>query len=365
MKSQLFQLILLFLFSLSSFEAVLPDGGPAGRVYDGPYIFKLNSKLKVRWISDNIMKSENLSPEKYSAFKTKFHLLCNYKDLTDSYLLKSDYSQSYDGVDSISVISDIHGAYNTYINLLKASGIIDENLNWKYGKGHLVVLGDIFDRGDKVTEVLWHLFGLEKQASEAGGMVHVMLGNHELLVLSKDLRYMNEKYVKVEGITKETYSDLYSENSVLGNWLRSKPIVVTINNILFVHGGLSIEMVRKNINISQINKTFKEKIVGKDNEEVCADPELLFLSDTYGPLWYRGYFNDKSFSETRLDSILSYYKTKSIVVGHTTLKEIRSLYNTKIFAVDAGIMNDEPGEMLIYKNGLFYKGYITGIRVKL
>lgn len=364
MKSKLFQLILFLLFSLTSF-AVLPDGGPADKVNDGPYIFNLNGKLKAKWIKNDILKSENLNPEKYSDFITRFNLPCSYKDLIDSYMIKSDFSQSYEGVDSISIISDIHGEYKSYLNLLKASGIIDENLNWRFGKGHLVVLGDIFDRGDKVTEVLWHLFGLEKQALEAGGMVHVMLGNHELLVLSKDMRYMNEKYVKVEKITKAKYSDLYSENSVLGNWLRSKPIVVTINNILFVHGGLSIEMVRKNINISQINKTFKEKIVGKDTEEVCADPELLFLSDTFGPLWYRGYFTDSSFSETRLDSILSFYKTKSIVVGHTTLKHITSLYNTKIIAVDAGIMHNQPGEMLIYKNGSFYKAFVTGVRVKL
>ena len=89
--------------------------------------------------------------------------------------------------------------------------------------------------GDMVTEILWHLYSLEKQAARAGGMVHYILGNHELMVLDEDLRYINEKYKQVEAISGIKYSDLYSENSVLGKWLRSKPVMVTINNIIFVH----------------------------------------------------------------------------------------------------------------------------------
>ena len=238
-------------------------------------------------------------------------------------------------------------------------------LNWNFGKGHLVVLGDIFDRGTMVTEVLWHLFGLEKQAAEAGGMVHILLGNHELLVLDKDISYINEKYKTVEEISNTKYFDLYSENSVLGKWLRSKPVIITINDIIFVHGGISIELVRRNLKVKKINQTFANKIIGKDMASVCADQELFFLSDNYGPLWYRGYFTDRNFSESRLDSILGFFNKDHIVVGHTSYNDIKTLYNDKIFGVDAGIMNNQPGEMLIYKNGSFYKGYITGNRIKL
>ena len=30
---------------------------------------------------------------------------------------------------------------------MQGTGIIDEHLNWNFGKGHLVILGDMFDRG--------------------------------------------------------------------------------------------------------------------------------------------------------------------------------------------------------------------------
>jgi hypothetical protein len=206
---------------------------------------------------------------------------------------------------------------------------------------------------------------LERQASEVGGMVHVVLGNHELLILSKDLSYINEKYVKVETISNTKYFDLYSENSVLGKWLRSKPVIITINDIMFVHAGISMELVKRNLMVRQINQIFSNRIVGKDPQTVCEDEELLFLSDTYGPLWYRGYFTDKNFCESRLDSILNFYNIKHIVVGHTSSNDIKSLYDNKILRIDAGIMNDQPGEILIYKNGAFYKFYLNGARIKL
>jgi hypothetical protein len=247
---------------------------------------------------------------------------------------------------------------------MKSLGIVDENLNWNFGTGHLVVIGDSFDRGDMVTEVLWHLFGLEKQALKAGGMVHMILGNHESLVLSKDLRYISDKYIKVEALTGLSYSDLYSKESVLGRWLRYQPAVISINDIIFVHGGLSIDMVHRKLRIEQINRMISDWIFGKEITEVKEVEEIKFIKNDYGPIWYRGFFMDKSFCESRLDSILTFYNTKHIVVGHTVCDDIQPLFDNKIFGIDAGIGNDQPGKMLIYKEGLFYQGSETGERIK-
>jgi hypothetical protein len=365
MNKFLSYLAITLLVNLNSYSFLDLLGSTPGSINDGPYIFNMHDTIKVKWIENNILTEKNITPETFSEIKNKFNLLCNYKDLTDVNLIKPIFNQNYNRVDSIAVITDIHGEYNTYINLLKATGIIDRNLNWNFGKGHLVVLGDSFDRGDMVTEVLWHLFGLEKQASAAGGMIHVLLGNHEVMVLDKNESYINEKYKKVELIADIKYYDLYSEKSVLGKWLRSKPVMLTLNKIIFVHGGISIELVRRNLNVRQINQDFSGKIVGKDVEAAKGDAEVELLNDDNGPLWYRGYFADKGLSESRLDSILDFYHKEHIVVGHTTSNEIRSFFNNKIIAVDAGIMNEQPGEMLIIKNGIFYKGYSTGDRIKL
>jgi hypothetical protein len=365
MKKLILYLLISIFLALNSYSALYPEDSNPDYVNDGPYIFNENGTFTVKWIINNLLKKEYINPQNFTGLKDKFNLLFDYRDLTDTYLIKSNYSQIYSKIDSISVISDIHGEYDCYINLLKALGIIDNSLNWKFGKGHLVILGDVFDRGEKVTEVLWHLFGLEKQAAKAGGMVHVMLGNHEIMVFSKDFRFINEKYVKASSILNTEYSDLYSENSVLGKWLRSKPIMITINDILFVHGGISMELVNRKLSISKINQMFSDSIVGKEMIENDKNEEQMFLNDDYGPIWYRGYFKDSEFCETRLDSILGFFEKKHIVVGHTPSRDIKSHYNNKILGIDAGIVMDQPGEMLIYKNGVFYKGYFTGKRIKI
>ena len=59
-------------------------------------------------------------------------------------------------------ISDIHGQHELFIKLLQSQKVINEENQWIYDKGHLVIVGDIFDRGDQVTETLWFLFFLEK-----------------------------------------------------------------------------------------------------------------------------------------------------------------------------------------------------------
>ena len=117
-------------------------------------------------------------------------------------------------------------SYNVcYTKLLR----IDKNLDWAFGKGHLVILGDVFDRGAEVTELLWLIRKLEQQALEAGGMVHFVLGNHEFMTMQNDLRYINKKYRRTEQLLNTSYPDLYGINTVMGRWLRSKP---TRNNFV-------------------------------------------------------------------------------------------------------------------------------------
>jgi hypothetical protein len=365
MKKQLLYLAISFFFNINSFAVCHSEGrSKPDSINDGPYIFDLYNKFEVKWIENGVLKTEYIKPKDFPDIKKKFNLLFDYKDLKNARLEKPEFKQSYTRVDSIAAISDIHGEYNSYIKLMKSLGIIDDKLNWKFGKGHLVVIGDSFDRGNMVTEVLWHLFGLEKQALKAGGMVHLLLGNHETLMFGKDFRYMNRKYVKVEAITGVDYSKLYSAESVLGKWLRSQPAILSINDIIFVHGGVSIEMVRRKMKIEQINQIFSDMTLRQEVDHEGEVSDLKFLDGDYGPIWYRGFFSDKSFCESRLDSILTFYDKKHIVVGHTTADEIRSLFDNKIFGIDAGLGNDRPGEMLIYKNGLFYKGLVTGKRIK-
>lgn len=332
---------------------------------DGPYIFKNNDKFRVKWIEDCTLREKSITAEEFSDIKEKFRFPFEFSDLAETWTIKPDKESQFPKADSIGIITDIHGNWASYSTLLINAGIIDQNLNWKFGAGHLVVLGDVFDRGDNVTEVLWHLYGLEKQALKAGGMVHMLLGNHETMVLANDLTYISNKYRQVETRTFCTYKELFSVNTVLGKWLRSKPVIISVDDILFVHAGLSTGMVNRKYSIKDINSIFRDRIIGREYLEISEDESLMFLSDQEGPLWYRGYFTDETFCEARLDSILNYYEMKHIVVGHTTIKGISSVFDHKLIAIDAGIQFDNTGEMLLFKEGVFYASDFKGKRRKL
>lgn len=362
MKKQIIFIITGLLFCLNpvSKQYVFADGPDL--IDDGPYFYFVQYDLKARWIENNTIRELFITQSNFEEIKKKFSLKFSFRDLRKTYSIQPSYRQYFKSADSIAVITDIHGEYQKYINLLKANRIIDKNLDWNFGTGHLVVLGDIFDRGDMVTEILWHLFGLEKQADLAGGMVHVLLGNHELMELVNINDYLNNKYKKVESLFNISYSELFSENTVLGKWLRSKPVIMSIDKILFAHAGISMNMIENHLKIKQINQLFSTFIIGKDPSSFAENDKLRLLDESNGPVWYRGYFDDRGFTESRLDSILNFYGKTHIVVGHTTDSSVRSLFHNKVFAADAGIGSKQPGQILMWKNGKFYRCFISGER---
>jgi hypothetical protein len=171
-------------------------------------------------------------------------------------------NQKYKGVSKITVISDLHGQFDLMVQLLKSHGVIDENLNWKYGNGHLVVNGDIMGRGNRVTEILWLVYKLENQAKKQRGRVHFLIGNHELMTTFNDLSYLNEKYTQASGIMGITIGEMYGPTSVFGNWIRKLPAIVTINDVLLVHAGISKELVNRKMKARKVNRLFYDQISG-------------------------------------------------------------------------------------------------------
>lgn len=362
-RHQCIIVIIAFVFSTNVLSQPLSDSQRS--LDDGPYLFSFYNTLTALWIENNALKEEIILPGNYEDIKSLFGFNFGYKDLYNTFSLTADFRQKFRRADSICVISDIHGKIDTYFSLLQGAGIIDENQRWNFGKGHLVVLGDIFDRGANVTDILWHVFDLEKQARREGGKVHVLLGNHELMVLNGDLRYINKKYTLTEKLTGISYSGLFSYNSVLGRWIRTRPAAIKINDILFIHGGVSIDVVERGLKVKDINKAFYRHLTGRYLVDSARYENLDLLTGDNGPLWYRGYFTEKGIDEMDLNRILEFYDVKNIVVGHTTGTYIRTLNQNKIFGVDAGIMNDLPGELLLIKNNRFFRVDRSGIRKRI
>lgn len=306
---------------------------PKTNITDGPYIFVEDSIVIVKWIEQNILFEVSIFDNDYSIIKENFGFDLDTSNLFMNNDETIDYNQCFNNIENIIAISDMHGQYYLSVELLKKYGVIDNQNNWSFGSGHLVVNGDIFDRGDKTTEILWLVYKLKNQAEASGGKVHYLMGNHELMVVNKDLRYINEKYVLTEKMMATSYDLLFSENTVIGKWLRTSPIILSINDVLFVHAGISPEFIEKEYTQQGVNFVFQNRIMGKEEVVIENDSLLSFLIGRKGPVWYRGYFRDSTFTEKKLDRILEYFDKEHIVVGHTSFDSIVSLFGGKILRI--------------------------------
>jgi len=261
-------------------------------------------------------------------------------------------------VSRVFAVSDIHGEYDALERLLVNAGVVDQDLKWSWGDGHLVILGDVFDRGGQVTECLWLIHRLEREARESGGRVHFLLGNHEVMVLQGDLRYVNPRYL--DGIAEQTgihYDDLFGPAMELGQWLRTKHLAIRLNEILFVHGGMSPEVVTRDLDIKEINAQGREGIDLRTYDFVFKDlPGFIFGSE--GPLWYRGYHEAMEYPQATqedVESILEHFDATAVVVGHTDIGEIRSLYDGRGFGIDVDVATLGNLQGLLWEEGNFYK----------
>ena len=174
------------------------------------------------------------------------------------------------GAQRIVAFADVHGAYDELLAVLRETAVIDEALRWRGGTTHLVSTGDLLDRGPASRKVLDLLMRLEAEARQAGGAVHVVLGNHDVMNLVGDLRYVSaEEYAAFAGkedaalreqvwaqvLAREpaalraafdaqfpqgyfAHRQAFSPAGQYGSWLLTRPFLLVVNDTAFVHGGL-------------------------------------------------------------------------------------------------------------------------------
>jgi hypothetical protein len=184
----------------------------------------------------------------------------------------------WNGVSRVVAVGDVHGAYDELFATLDQAGVIDGSGAWAGGSTHLVSLGDLVDRGARSRDVMDLLMRLEAEAAEAGGRVHLLLGNHEVMNMTGELDYVSPEEIaafaadaseerraaeyanwlsrtgRPDGPDSTTafaeafppgffaHRDAFSPEGRYGRWLLDKPLIIVINRTVFTHAGLS-EMI--------------------------------------------------------------------------------------------------------------------------
>ena len=326
---------------------------------DGPYVLYRGDKIYVKYILDNngTMSAKQDSLALTEKGTISLTVQTDEHGKTFSVKLKPQLQNEeaeFTNVTKQFILSDIEGNFRAFRKLLQANKVIDESFNWTFGNGHLVLTGDFFDRGDQVTETLWLIYSLEEKAKAAGGYVHFVLGNHEIMNLSGDIRYVVPKYFQNAALINENYMMLYSENSELGRWLRTKNIMEKIGDILFIHGGISAAVNSMNIPVSAVSNLARPYYADSTNKYNNTKLDTLF-SDL-GPFWYRGYYTGSpKANSVQVDSTLSIYGVKHIATGHTIIADtISVLYNGKLFNTDVHHVIGHS-EALLFEDGKYYR----------
>ncbi len=343
---------------------------------DGPHVFWGVGKRAqaVYLVRDSLQQKSVTVKETFKSNNDTLSFSGFYKDTLQYLAVKKSYPKpeayKLNGISKIFAIGDVHGEYANLVKLLRGNGIIDSNNNWIWGNGHVVFMGDLFDRGTEVTQTLWLVYKLYLQASTKGGFVHLILGNHELMILTKDFRFVEPRYKYLYSSLYWDYSDPFTTSTALGAWIRSRNTAILLNGNLFVHGGYSTKMVEQNITIGNLNSIIYNALMGVPINDPSEMEILRFLSEEYGPFWYRGLMAESyllpRMNQDELDAVLNFCNAKSMIVGHTEVKDIIPLYNGKVFPLNVpfakpGIM---PKGLLINDTG-YYKCDINGNCEKL
>ena len=280
---------------------------------------------------------------------------------------------SWPDAERILAVSDLEGNRGTFVEFLRGNGVVDEAGSWIWGDGHLVLNGDIVDRGPDVTELLWMIRRLEREAQRAGGRVHYVLGNHESMVMAGDLRYIHPKYRFTSDRIGETYDALHGPSSEIGRWLRSRNSVIGVGPFLFVHAGYSPALDGLGLGMDEINEAIRSGL-GPPAWPAAARADLRtgLIWHQQGPHWYRGYFPQHATqwggrpSDEQIAAILERHGTDHVVVGHTLVDEIGWI-DGRPTLIGIDVAWRDPGEAagLLFDGGELHRVDSAGRRTPL
>lgn len=267
------------------------------------------------------------------------------------------------------VMSDPHGRLDCVVSLLQGNGVIGQDLHWAYGEDRLVVIGDIFDRGEDVTAIYWLFYKLQQEAADAGGAVSLFLGNHEPMEFSGDERYAKPKYLVLARQLGLKYKDLMGPDSELGRWIATWNAVGIIGENLYVHAGIGKDFYDWNLPLPEVNEKMSGALFMKGSARRAKSDTLEFLYGSYGPIWYRGLVQKEAkrrpVSLDTLDLIRQRYMVNHIIVGHTIFDDVSSFYGGRV--IDVNVDNalnrrKQRGRALLIENGQYF---IVGDKGKL
>ncbi|WP_437678194.1 metallophosphoesterase [Sorangium sp. So ce131] len=270
----------------------------------------------------------------------------------------TDRSYAYPAAERVVAIGDVHGDLAATRAALRIAGAIDGEDRWIGGKLVLVQTGDELDRGDGEQAIVDLFDRLAVEARAAGGAVHALNGNHEIMNVQLDFRYVTEGGLKdfedapgVDGASSalaplpsaaRARAAAFLPGGPYAKKLAQRDVVVAVGDTVFTHGGVLPSHVR--YGVAKLNREVRAWMDGK----TPTAPAVITASD--GPVWARVYSSEPAPAQgspacEMLGQVLAAMSAKRMVVGHTVQKNgISSACDGKAWRIDVGMSSYYGGK---------------------
>ena len=285
-------------------------------------------------------------------------------------------SSVYTTSEKVYSVGDLHGDLDSFRKALLAVRIIDKHDNWTADKAHLVLVGDLVDRGPETRKLMEYVMDLENKAKAMGGQVHTLLGNHEFMVTNGVIEYMHyNDATDFKDFRRTPYEkgvdgflNAFKNDTVFAKWFRSRKLAVQINQTIFVHAGL--DQWANHLTIAQINRMGKSWLEYFQGVGQKPNEKSRWIIENSGPIWTRVFVdyetgkNTLSFED--LKTILKKHKANKVVVGHSTIKSVQEAvshptYGGSVILTDTGLSKSYNLQISVFEH--FEDGKTTAYKI--
>lgn len=261
-------------------------------------------------------------------------------------------------------LGDIHGDLEAMRTALWLGGLIDDDDHWIGGDTVVVQTGDVLDRGDDEQAIIDLLDQLQDEAKEAGGAMHLLHGNHELMNVALDFSYVteggfadfedapgvdpNDPWVSDFPAHERARASAFMPGGAYAMKMADHPVVVIVGDTAFAHGGV---LPKYADDIERINREVAAWLLGQD------DAGMWVYEADDGPVWSRHYSDEPSASDCRkLGDALEAMGVARMVVGHTPQRHVSSACDERVWRVDVGMAahyGGTPEVLELTEDGVF------------
>ncbi|MEB2310953.1 MAG: metallophosphoesterase [Sorangiineae bacterium] len=254
-------------------------------------------------------------------------------------------------------IGDLHGDLAQTRAALRLAGAIDEEDDW-IGKSLIVVqTGDELDRGDDEEGIVALFESLAKKAERAGGRVVVLDGNHDVMNVQGDFRYVTrggfiafERFAPEPGAAPELErfpvhargrAAAMRPGGAFALRLAERNVIEVVGDTVFVHGGVLLRHL--DYGVERINRETRAWMRGEG-------PLPAVMNGEDAPTWARDYSQGEPSAEAcdELGRVLARLGAKRMVVGHTVQEAgITSACDERVWRIDVGLSRYYGGKTAV------------------